>query len=194
MVVNLRKLEGNWDIGYALDKHMLSSVFTGHNEAGHPTFDNTRTQAGEAVYQLKYRQDWSQALRLATAVNKHVVPLLGKIGLIVPMPASTPRPRQPVTEVAVELGKLLDVNVFDNLLVKNATATPSLKNMNGKDEKVAALQGRFSISDGIAGEGKWNALLLDDLFDSGASMEAACSLLKTYAKIDKVFAVALTWK
>lgn len=37
MAVNLRKIEGNWDLGYALDKHMLSSTFTGHNEYGHPT-------------------------------------------------------------------------------------------------------------------------------------------------------------
>jgi hypoxanthine phosphoribosyltransferase len=39
-----------------------------------------------------------------------------------------------------------------------------------------------------------NALVLDDLFDSGASMEAACTVLRTYAKIDKIFIAAFTWK
>ena len=105
MAVNLRKIEGNWDAGYALDKHIVSSVYTGDNEAGYPTFDTTRTAIGEAVFQLKYRQDWSKAGGLASAVAKSVVPLLGNIVLIVPMPASTPRSRQPVTEVALELAK-----------------------------------------------------------------------------------------
>lgn len=196
MAVNLRKIEGNWDIGYALDKHIISSEFTGHNQFGHPTFDTKRTDAGEAVYQLKYKKDWAQALRLARAVVKYVVPLLPNIGLIVPMPASTPRDRQPVTEVALEIGKLLEVNVFSDLLVKNdvPNANQSLKNMHTKEEKEAALLGRFSIKDEISGQGKWNVLLLDDLFDSGASMEAACSSLRSYAKIAKILAVALTWK
>ena len=196
MAVNLRKLEGCWDVGYALDKHIISSVYTGDNQSGYPTFDTKRTDAGEAVYQLKYRQDWSQAARLAKAVQNHIVPLIGQVGLIVPMPASTPRNRQPVTEVAQELAKLLNVNVFSNLLVKNATPTAnqSLKNMKLKEEKVAALEGRFSIRDEISRDGKWNAILLDDLFDTGASMEAACTALRSYAKINQIYAIALTWK
>lgn len=197
MAVNLRKIEGNWHLGYALDKHMLSSTFTGHNEYGHPTFDNKRTDVGEAVYQLKYRQDWAQAARLARGIVTHIVPLLAdKIGLVVPMPASTVRARQPVTEVAQEVAKLLQVNVFTNLLIKNnvPNANQSLKNLGSKEEKVAALAGRFRLEDVIAGKEQWNALVIDDLFDSGASMEAACSLLKSYEKIDKVFVAALTWK
>ena len=196
MAVNLRKIEGNWDAGYALDKHIVSSVYTGDNQAGYPTFDTTRTPAGEAVFQLKYRSDWSQAAGLAAVVAGAVVPLLGKVGLIVPMPASTPRSRQPVTEVALELAKLLGVKVFSDLLVKNAipTANQSLKNMKNKEEKEAALAGRFSIKDEISNDGKWNVILLDDLFDTGASMEAACSALRSYAKIKNIYAVALTWK
>jgi predicted amidophosphoribosyltransferase len=129
-------------------------------------------------------------------VQKYIVPLIGQIGLIVPMPASTPRNRQPVTEVSLELAKLLNVNVFQNLLVKNATTTAnqSLKDIKGKDEKIAALAGRFGIQDEISGDGKWNAVLLDDLFDTGASMEAACSALRSYAKIGQIYAIALTWK
>lgn len=196
MSVNLRKIEGNWDSGYALDKHMLSSTFLGNNESGHPMFDNKRTQAGEAVFQLKYRQDWTQAPRLAAAVVKHIVPLYKAINLVVPMPASTIRTRQPVTEVAQEVAKLLGVTAFTGLLVKNdvLNAGQSLKNMNSKAEKEAALSGRFRIDDTIAGNDKWNMLLIDDLFDSGASMEAACSVLRSYAKINKIFVAALTWK
>ncbi len=54
MKVNLKKIAGNWSSGYALDKHVLSSEFLGHNEWGHPMFDTTRSEVGEAAYQLKY--------------------------------------------------------------------------------------------------------------------------------------------
>lgn len=141
---------------------------------------------------MKYRQDWAQATRLARGIVTHIVPLLAdKIGLVVPMPASTVRARQPVTEVAQEVAKLLQVNVFTNLLIKNnvPNANQSLKNLGSKEEKVAALAGRFRLEDVIVGKEQWNALVIDDLFDSGASMGAACSLLKSYAKIDRVLSL-----
>ncbi len=57
---------------------------------------------------------------------------------------------------------------------------PALKNLAGKEAKVEALKDRFTIQDGIEPQGCWNALLVDDLFDTGASMEAACAKLRTY--------------
>ena len=32
----VRKIEGNWDLGYVLDKHVLSSIYTGDNAQGYP--------------------------------------------------------------------------------------------------------------------------------------------------------------
>ncbi|MGC4389638.1 ComF family protein [Hyphomicrobiales bacterium] len=196
MEVNLRRLSGIWDDGYALDKHMKSSTFVGYDPSnGHPRFDNIRTAAGEAVYQLKYQQNWGEAKKLAEAVFGEIVPKLPKIGLIIPMPASTSRQRQPVDEVASELAPLMAVSSFDNIIVKAAsTSGVTLKNLSTKAEKEAELEGRFSINDPISQQGKWNVLLLDDLYDSGASMEAATKALRTYPKIDKIYIAALTWK
>ena len=55
MKVNVQAIHGNWDLGYTLDKHMLSSTYLGDNEQGHPQFDSVRTEVGEALFQLKYR-------------------------------------------------------------------------------------------------------------------------------------------
>lgn len=194
MQVAIRQLNGNWDLGYALHKHVLSSVYLGNDEHGHPRFDNTRSEPGEALFQLKYRADWSKALPLALQIKETLLPKLPNTGLIIPMPASTERARQPVTEIAQELGKCANLPVFENIIVKSAPPAGgvALKDLTTKDEKVAALAGRFAINNGISNEGKWNALLLDDLFDTGASMEAVCSALRTYPKIDKVYVAAIT--
>lgn len=196
MEVQVRKIEGSWDAGYALHKHTLSSVYLGTDEWGHSQFNTTRSEPGEALYQLKYRGDWSQVGPLAVQVKDSLLPRFGKIGLIIPMPASTVRAKQPVNELAYELGRLTGIPVFDGMLVKAPApaGSPSLKDLHTREEKDAALAGRIRINQNIENDGRWNALLLDDIFDTGATMNAACEALRTYRKIDRIYAAAITWK
>jgi predicted amidophosphoribosyltransferase len=194
--VRLRRISGTFDDGYALDKHTASSVFIGYNEYGHAQFDTTRTPAGEAVFQLKYRSDFDQAKPLAKAVVRNIVPLFPKIGLVMPAPASTTRQRQPVHEVAKIVAERMDVPLFDNLIEKSAVAanTGSLKNMNTREEKDEALKGRYLLNKPISNKGRWNVLVVDDLYHTGATMDAVCSLLAQYDKISGVYVAALTWR
>lgn len=193
MKVSLRQIHGSWDDGWVLDKHSVGSVCVGNNQWGHPVFETTRTDIGEATFQLKYRSDWAQAKPLAQAIVDHIYPKLAKVGFIVPMPASTQRFRQPVNEVAKELGELVKVPVIDNLLLKAANGK-SLKDLSTKEEKIEAIGDSFSVSDTITNAGQWNVLVVDDLFHTGASMEAACKVLRTYPKVRNVYVAALTWR
>ena len=196
MEVQVKKIQGSWDLGYVLHKHTISSDYLGVDEWGHNRFDDTRSEPGEALYQLKYQSDWSQVEPLAAQIKETLLPLFGKIGLIIPMPASTVRARQPVNELAYALGKLMDTPVFDGMIVKAPApvGSPALKNLHNRAEKDAALAGRFTINDAITNDGHWNALLLDDLFDTGATMDAVCKALRTYKKINQIYAAAITWK
>jgi predicted amidophosphoribosyltransferase len=192
MQVALRQVFGPWDQGWVLAKHMLSSTFLGNDQYGHARFDNVRSEVGEATYQLKYRQDWGQVEPLAATLVEQVYSRFDDVGFIVPMPASTVRARQPVTEVALAVGRLVGKPVFTGLLLKQAGQ--SLKDLHGKDDKLAALKDRMRVVNEIGNEGKWNAMLVDDLYDSGASMEAACAALRTYPKVGRIYVAALTWK
>jgi predicted amidophosphoribosyltransferase len=192
MQVALRQIFGPWDLGWVLAKHTLHSTYLGDDEYGRPRFDTVRSEVGEAIYQLKYRQDWSKVAPLAEMLREHVLPRLAGVGFIVPMPASRARARQPVSEIALELGRLIGVPVFTELLTQGGGK--SLKDMHGKDEKMAALKDRIGVADAITNQGRWNVLLVDDLFDSGASMETAAQALRTYGKVQRVYVTALTWK
>ena len=196
MEVRVKKIEGGWDLGYVLHKHTLSSVHLGVDQWGHDRFDSTRSEPGEALYQLKYKGDWSKVDPLAEQIKETLLPMFGKIGMIIPMPASTVRPRQPVYELANALGKLTDTPVFEEMIVKAPApaGSPALKNLRSRADKDAALAGRFTINELITNEGRWNALLLDDLFDTGATMDAVCGALRTYKKINRIYAAAITWK
>lgn len=58
MKTNIQSIQGPWDLGYSLDKHTLNSVYTGDNEYGHPMFDTARSESGEVLYQLKYKNQY----------------------------------------------------------------------------------------------------------------------------------------
>jgi predicted amidophosphoribosyltransferase len=191
--VALKQLFGPWDHGWALDKHMLSSTYLGEDKNGHARFDNVRTEVGEATYQLKYKHDWNQVEPLARSLADNIYPKLANVGFIVPMPASTIRSRQPVTEIAEALGKIIGKPTFADILLK-ANNGKALKDLNTKAEKMEAIGSSFSVNDGIDGNGPWNVLVFDDLFHTGASMEAACNVLRTYSKVRKIYIATLTWR
>ena len=89
--------------------------------------------------------------------------------------------------------------MFDDIIVETPQPEggPRLKNLHGREAKDAALEERqrFSIDPSITNEGCWNALVLDDLFDTGATMDAVFEALRTYEKINHISAAsAVTWK
>ncbi|BDW96459.1 hypothetical protein MACH10_21440 [Thalassospira tepidiphila] len=194
--VKLKEIFGNWHRGYALDKHTISSTFIGHDEYGHPQFDTLRTEVGEAVYQLKYKGKTEFIELLAEAVENHIVPLFPKIGIVIPAPASTTRYLQPVHEIAKSVAKRIGAAYFEDMVVKSPAAsnTQSLKDLESKAEKEEALANRFQLNECITNEGKWNALVIDDLYHTGATSEAICKILSQYTKIDNIYMAALTWR
>jgi hypothetical protein len=141
METNLRTIAGNWDAGFVLDKHTRSSVYIGDDANGHPQFDTKRLEVGEALFQLKYRDDFTKAEPLAGEIATQLIPRFGPIGFIVPMPATNERTRQPVTEIARALSTRLNVPMFDNILVKlpAPAGQPQLKDLVGKEAIQSAL-------------------------------------------------------
>lgn len=196
MDVQIKTLVGPWPMGYALHKHVLSSQFMGEDANGNPTFHTIRSEPGEALFRLKYRGDRAQAVGLAQALAKHIVPRLGDFDRIVSMPASNARQWQPVEEVANALAQTIGKPWARGLLVKSATINngPALKDLGTKEEKTAALAGRFVVNEPDVIDRRIKVLLLDDLFDTGASMEAAYAALSAARFVSSISVAALTWK
>lgn len=191
MQVLIKTIRGNWNQGFSLDKHIVRSTPIGYNGYGHMQFDTLRTEVGESLFQLKYRGDLSQVRPLARAVVSNLGRALAGVDFVSPMPASKIRQTQPVYEVACEVARLLGVPYVDNFIhkIKN---TGSMKDLGGRAERVDALQGCFSINEGALNDGRWHVLLIDDLYDTGASLEAVCEAVRQSAKIWAVSVVALT--
>lgn len=189
LATNPQKISGNWAEGYTLDLHMKSAEFLGYDGQGRAQFDKVRTEVGEAVYQLKYgSRDASETGKLAATAATFIRNWKAKIDIVVPMPASKRRHVQPVYLVAKALAVRLGLEFAGDAVTRNKQ-TPELKNVSVA-ERQKVLAGVHEV-DAERVKGR-NVLLFDDLFQTGATMNAVAVILRSKGGAARVYALALT--
>lgn len=191
MKTNIMKIDGEWESGLILDWHMDHSTYLGDDQSGRPQFDNVRTEVGESIYLLKYSSDLTQVSSLAETMVNAIKTTFPPLSYIVPMPPSKSRNVQPLILLAKKVAELLEIPIFENILLKNGT-TPQMKDINSRQEKMEALMACFHINDEITTEGSWDVLIIDDLYSSGASLTVATQTMKTYTKAKNIYVAAFS--
>jgi predicted amidophosphoribosyltransferase len=141
---------------------------------------------------LKYKFDFTQVAVIASQIYQSLSKYFVSASLIIPMPPSTQRARQPVTEIARELSRLMNIPCYEEMLVKKSD-TPPMKDIASRDEKVQTLIDAFAINDQL-GEGLYDILIVDDIYDTGSSLEAATKVLRQYSKIRNIYVSTVTRK
>jgi predicted amidophosphoribosyltransferase len=188
MNLNPQRVAGSWDVGFTLDRHVQSSEYLGENEYGHPQFETTRTELGELLFRLKYRSDQAAVAPIAQAAADFVKKWNPRVDVIVPVPPSKARQIQPLVQITEKVGGLLHLPV-ETTSVRKVKAMPELKNL-GHSDRVDAVAGAHAV-DHQAFVGR-RVLLLDDLYQTGATLNAIGRLLKEPGGASAVFALALT--
>jgi ATP-dependent DNA helicase RecQ len=158
-----RPLTGNWHTGFALDFH---SSYTGA--------DWNRSGIGDLTYRLKYQSDSSTLPALVGHTRKLFAahPEMGQFNLILPVPFSTPREFNPVHEFCKALSSAFN-KPMQTFVTKTRQTKPQ-KEMHTLPQKRDNVAGAFAINGDITGK---RILLMDDLFDSGATLEEITRLL-----------------
>ena len=185
---NPRKIDGPWADGRVLDLHSTGSEFLGYDEYGHEQFDTRRTEVGDLLYRLKYRNDPSALEEIGIVAEKFIRSWRIKFDVIVPAPPTRTRRVQPLHEIADELARRFNVPVV-KAVSKKAAGAAELKNLREFHERQSVLQGALTVNArAIAGK---RVLLLDDLIRSGATLGAVATALAD-AGAAIIFAFALT--
>lgn len=188
VTINPQRIKGNWISGYALDIHTIRSVHLGINEHGHDVFDTERSDLGELLYQLKYRSKVSAADRIIETVVEFLQRSRSKFDLIVPVPPSGKRRVQPVIVLAQGIGEKLDWPVVE-CVTTTRSATP-LKGVMDSNRRKELLDGLYDV-DRTCTQGK-SILLFDDLYRSGATMNAVTNLLINQGEAEAVRVLTVT--
>ncbi len=172
-----RPLTGNWSIGFALDFH---SSYKGA--------EWNRSGVGDLVYRLKYQSDSSALPALIEHTRKLFAahPEMNQFDIIIPAPSSTPREFSPVHEFCKALAKALN-RPMQTSIVKIRQTRPQ-KEMQTLPQKRDNVAGAFSLNNDITDK---QILLVDDLFDSGATLEEITKLLLKH-KASRVNALTFT--
>lgn len=182
------ELHGNWKWGSAYDVHTTQSEHY-VDEYGHDRWNNTRSEMGELVYQLKYRNDKSTIDKIINLILNGYNGL-ESVSYIIPAPPSKTRVFQPVYEIAIELGRKLNIQVLTNVLSKNIGSS-ELKGIDDPEERESALRSSMHIANHNILFRK-DILLIDDLYRSGSTLKVATELLYNAGKVKNVYVLAMT--
>ena len=183
-----RKILGQWREGFSLDLHTLSSTFIGDDEFGHPQFDTRRSGIGELLYLLKNKSNKTVIPEIVEAVERLMKEWGPTVDILVPVPPSAYRAAQPVILLAKAISRRLNIPLAD--CVKKTRNAPQLKNTFDLDERAKLLE-NLHVVDESATRDK-SILLFDDLYRSGATMNAITAELYKKGEAAAVFALTIT--
>jgi len=158
-----RPLVGSWQMGWALGFHSrISGV------------DWSRSGVGDLTYRLKYESDTTvlPALVQQTLDLFQAHPEMGQADFIIPVPSSTEREVSPVHVFCEALAGKIKLPV-QSVIAKSRQTQPQ-KEMQTLAQKRANVAGAFSMRGDV---GQKRILLVDDLFDSGATLDEITKLL-----------------
>ncbi|MFC1541419.1 ComF family protein [Candidatus Latescibacterota bacterium] len=191
IAISPMKIIGDWIYGYALDYHTLSSDYIGGEEFGHPQYDNTRSDMGDLVYNLKYKMDKSVIPAISETVSIFIKEQRWMPEVLIPVPPSClSRSFQPVFEVAEYISHSLEIDMYSGCIEK-VKETPELKNVDKYKERKKLLDDAFTITDKSLVEGK-RILLFDDLYRSGATLKSIARVLNQQGNVKEIYALTLT--
>lgn len=191
-MANIRpmKIPGRWREGFVLDYHTLESIYVGDDEYGHPIFDTKRSEVGELLYRLKYRSDNSVLDDLVRTTVEFLRSWSPGVSAIIPVPPSrSGRAQQPVHLLAEAVSKQLGIPARADAVLK-VREVPELKNVYGYDERLRLLEGAHKVEPSVVAGQK--VLLFDDLYRSGATMNAITAVLYDQGRAAEVYALAIT--
>lgn len=188
--IHPKEIRGSWKEGFALDFHTLRSEYVGDDEYGHPQFDTTRSEIGELLYRLKYKKDKSVLGEIVTTATRFIRSRNWALDLVVAVPPSRKgRAFQPVPPVAKGIATALGIDVCIDCVIK-VKETPELKRIFDFEKRMRILKDAFEIRD-LTVVGR-SVLLFDDLYRSGATLNAVTRLLLEQGKARNVYPLTLT--
>lgn len=145
----------------------------------HMRYDTIRTPLGELVYQYKYRQKdcLEQIMELAGSFIKQWLSSKDIETVLPAPPTNMDREFQPVFKIAKGVAKVLGAHYYEDVLIKE---TRNQSKDLCKREKWRIEKGIFQIR---KAKMKHNILLVDDLFQSGATLTGCVKELRRDKKL-----------
>ena len=133
----------------------------------------------EAIHQLKYRNLRALAVPLAKLLHDYLITDPMPAEVLVPVPLHRKRLRErgynQSSLLAQQLGKLADLPIVDDCLIRQRHATPQARTAT-VEERQSNVTDAFACRDHRLRDKQ--VLLIDDVSTSGATLDACAAALK----------------
>lgn len=189
MSINPIRLVGNWDEGWALDSHSISSVYKGENAYGHPEFDTVRSELGQQIFRLKNRNRIEAIDNIIEIIKPFLEnwDKLKNVDVVMPVPPTKKdRIIQPAFEIANAIAEYADKCYIDDVLVKTTDEQSKDLDISVKGNLVGSILATKKAKH------RHNILLVDDLTSSGMTLNLCAEVLKKDENVDKIYVLAMT--
>lgn len=189
VLINPIRLSGHWDVGYALDRHVVKSIPLGDDEYGHTQFDNTRSPIGELLYQFKYKKKIDCLAEIIDTVDTFLnyANDISDFEAIIPVPPTQKlRLYQPVFMIAKAIADKRKVIYASDVLAKiGKIESKSLSSIEKRKLYGSIVKQRICLR-------PINVLLIDDLYDTGFTLNQCTDILRRDSNIKKIYVLAIT--
>jgi len=185
-------LFGHWKEGFALDIHTLSTNVLEEDASGKVIkWNQSYSSIGEHLYRYKYWKEGWHLYPIASAIVAFLKEKdhIWEIDSIIPIPNSSENSLDPVKELTLLVGRKMSIAVELKALHK-IKKTSQLKRIFSPEERAEILQDTFAADPAkIIGK---NILLLDDVYRSGATLQAVCQAINQAAIPKNLYVLTVT--
>ena len=189
--INPIQLKGIWTDGYALDKHTLSSEFLGTDERGRNQFETVRSDIGQLLYELKYKENINKVTEIISLIKPFLLQwgIADKIDIMLPIPSSNKdRPFQPVTEISKAISVVLGKPMYVDIMQNNST----IQSKDLSDTQKNEITGSISMNKKLKRNS--NILLIDDIYATGKTLNEAVKALRVDPKVIDIYVLTMSKK
>lgn len=195
------EINGSWDRGCALDKYKLQSIYSEEDELVCKQFDETKTDIGNFIYDIKYNHNYIQEIldretsmldvykRFKEITEDKIEYFLHdkNIDLIIGVPSNVNQVVEPVDTMGVFIAKMI------NCPYKKYALRNSDKNLSTANKSIILNYLTINSENLIEIENR-NILLIDDEFKSGLTLKACTNTLRNTKIINNIYVMAMTKK
>ena len=179
--MNTHIIEFNDSKIFILDDHIIYSKYMGDDEFGNPIFETKRTEIGEKLYQLKYKNNKKFIEDIVNKILKFLNNThLTDINYVIPAPYTKKRETQPVMSISRLLADKLNCNYTEALSKNSLIQAKDKVSMSNNDIKC--------LVNNLCG----NILLIDDLYSTGNTIKKCIDALINNNKISKIYTICIT--